>query len=814
MLRQYLTRAARGGAGFAAVCLAVPLTAAAQEAVLDEITVTAQKREERAIEVPVTVDVFTARDIEETGALNLEDMQDFIPGFEVGSNPTQASITVRGVSSTNISTGGDPSVATFYDEIYVPRAATTAAFTDLQRIEVLKGPQGTLYGRNAAAGVVNLVPNRPGADNEGFVKSRFGNYHLYRFEAMGNVAITDNFYVRANVLFNQRDGYLRNLSAGERDGGEQENFAARLSALWELSDRTDLQVSFDQDSVDNAPRAAVGLSQWAPCPLEPGCGIIANDVIDGEESRDMWAANAKLNHEINDDWSMKFITGYRQFDTVNKQDEDGTAETTRYLDTDNIEDSDISYSELQFNFANDRVNLVFGANYSKEDVHQEIPVNTNVDSVMRLVTLDFAQQTGLPLDHLWNPVDMSNLLLAFGENVSPTEVALTGDLTYDLLYATLVAMDPDNAAIPLFGPSFAGRRWSEYYYNNGDFTNWGLYGDVDVQLTDRLNVIVGLRYSNDKKTFSWRNPPNTLDAVRPGVLDLAFPPDEDYPEARDGVLVASHDWNKVTGRAVARYQFSDSASAFVSYSTGYKSGGYDSLEVRTSEFPLRPEESENIELGIKGDFLDNRLRLQLAVFSMDIEGRQRTIDQLPPGGTNPLPLINLGDESFDGVEAVVNWLPTDSLRFAFLTTWRDVEATWEPYYDANGELRNDVSKNTTDTDYTITAGWAPEIGRGNLEVRVDYIFNENTRFLGEDTVFDPVDFPGLLDEGFFEDRRDLRARIAWTSEDDRFTVALWGHNLLDQERLGGVRDISVLFGTPFTSMELPMTWGIELGTRF
>ena len=179
MKRYLLTRAA--GAGLVAVCVTVlPTLSLAQDSLLDEITVTAQKREESALDVPMTVDVFSATDMEKTGALNLEEIQDFIPGLEVGSNPTQASITIRGVSSANISAGGDPSVATFYDEVYVPRAATTASFTDLQRIEVLKGPQSTLYGRNAAAGVVNMVPNRPGAENEAFVKMRFGNYDLAR----------------------------------------------------------------------------------------------------------------------------------------------------------------------------------------------------------------------------------------------------------------------------------------------------------------------------------------------------------------------------------------------------------------------------------------------------------------------------------------------------------------------------------------------------------------------------------------------------------------------------------------------------------
>ena len=821
------TRAAKAGAGIPAVCLgivaALPATSSAQDASLEEITVTAQKREQSELEVPMTLDVFSAKDIEETGALNLIEMQDFIPGFEVGSNPTQAGISIRGVSSVNISTGGDASVATFYDEIYVPRAATTASFTDLQRVEVLKGPQGTLYGRNAAAGVVSMVPNRPGPDNDGFIKHRIGNYGLYRMELMGNVAVSDDLFLRANVLSNRRDGYLTNLVGGGTDTGKQRNFAARISGLWEISDRTDLQVSYDYDAVDNAPRGAVGLSPWAACPTEPRCGLILNDVVQGEETRDMWAANLKLSHAINDQWSVKFISGHRAFETINKQDEDGTAEVDRYLDTDNIEDSDISYSELQFSFENERINMVFGGNFSKEDVYQEIPVNTNADSVMRLVTSQIVADLespggpleqqfgpgatieavlGFPIDHLWNPLDMAGFMALQGVSVTPQEVILTGDLLYD-------TVAPSIPGEFFFGPSYAGTPWSEIYFNTGDFSNWGIYGDVDVQVSDRWNVLFGLRYSNDEKTFSWRNPANTFTAVRPGTPDVIFVPNPLYPEARTGTLTASDDWSKVSGRAVARYQVTDSSQLFASYSTGYIAGGYDSLNLFTSDNPLRPQDSENIEVGFKGDFANDRLRLQLALFSMDIEGRQRTVDSRPPGVPNPIPTINVGDETHEGVEFVANWLPTDSLRFGFMTTWRDRESTWDEFYNSIGELVTDTTKGTTDTDYTVTLGWMPEISRGSLDVRIDYIFNENTSALDETSIIDASQYPG-----FYEDREDLNARIAWTSDNDEWTAALWGKNLLDQKLLGGINDISILFGTPFTSVSAPMTFGVEVGYSF
>ena len=796
----FSTRAA--GAGITAVCVAVasaiPASASAQETMLEEITVTAQKREQSELEVPMTLDVFTGKDITDTGALNLQDIQDFIPGFEVGTNPTQASITIRGVSAPNISTGGDPSVATFYDEVYVPRAATTASFTDLQRVEVLKGPQGTLYGRNAAAGVVSMVPTRPQPEKDAFIKTRFGNYNLFRVEGMANIPLTDKLYTRLNILSNQRDGYITNLVPGERDPGKQDNIAVRASVLWEKSDRTDLQVSLDVDTVDNAPRPAVGLSQWSACPDDPRCDVIFNDVVDGKESRDMWSANVKLNHDINDNWAVKFITGYRSFDTINKQDEDGTMEFDRYLDTDNIENSDILYTELQFAFSNDRWNAVFGVNYSDETTHQEIPVNTNADSVMRVVTAGIAADFGAPFDHLWNPAEMAgllNFLYSIGQFpflVSPGDVEATGDLFYEAIAPAIPA--------PFFGPSYAGTPWSEYYFNDGKFKNLGIYGDVDYQLTDRWNILVGLRYSADDKTFSWRNPPNTFTAIRAGTPDLVFVPIEGFEEARTGTLVANHDWDNVSGRAVARFQLTDSSQLFASYSTGYIAGGYDSLDVSTSLIPIRPEESENFELGLKGNFFGDRLRLQLSYFDMTVEGRKRTVDTLPPGQPNPIPRVISGDFEVSGIELVADWYITDSFRAALSTTARDADEVWDPFYNSSGELVTEVNSSSTDTDYTVTLGWMPELSFGALDMRVDYIYNEVT--------------PNPLFPGFYEDREELNARVGWSSADDKWTAALWGKNLLDQKLLGGIRDISILLGTPFTSRDIGITYGVEVGYRF
>ena len=197
---------------------ALPLVSTAvygQDMVLEEIIITAQKREQNAMTVPITVDTFSSRDIEVTGAQDIKGVEAYIPGFEAGDGVTQVGLTIRGVSSSNISSGGDPSVATFYDEVYLPQAASTVTFADMARIEILKGPQGTLFGRNAAPGVVNMVPKQPGADLEGFVSARLGNYDLTRFEGMINAPLTDDLFMRANIYTNERDGYIQNVDRSD-----------------------------------------------------------------------------------------------------------------------------------------------------------------------------------------------------------------------------------------------------------------------------------------------------------------------------------------------------------------------------------------------------------------------------------------------------------------------------------------------------------------------------------------------------------------------------------------------------------------------
>ena len=789
----------------AALALSANIHAQSDSSLLEEILVTAQKRQQQAIDVPIAISTFSQRDIINTGALNLQDIGAYIVGFDAGGESfTQQGYQIRGISSPNISTGGDPSVATFYDDTYLPRAATTVAFADIERVEVLRGPQGTLFGRNAAAGVVNMIPNAPSGTFEGFARLRAGNYNLMRLEGMVNIPVSDTFSLRANALVNQRDGISENVEAAEFDAAEKGNWAGRLAMRWVPSETTTLQLAVDVDRFDQAPSMALGVSPYS-LNTNPFSGRYANDVINGEETRDMWGVTGKWFQDLNAQWTMTAIANYRDFDTSNRQDEDGTADATRYFDTNNVEDSDIAYGEWRFNYNTDRINAVMGATYSHENTYQQTEANALADSIARLVTQDFNAGFGFNMDHIWKPDDYAIALSAVGIPVTSGEISESGDFWYEFISGAL-------GEPMLFGPSFAGEVWSESIINEGEFENYGFYADVEYALNDRLSLTAGLRYSEDTKEFSWLIPPTTFADLRPGVSNQIFTDASgEYAGAATRPTIAKDSWSKTTGRLVATFRLSEQLIAYGSASTGYKAGGFDSLAIKTSEEPLQPENSEQYELGLKGDLFNQKLQIQLALFDLSVDGRQRSVETRPPGQDNAIPTVINVDSSVQGVELNLSWSITEYLLFTALTTYREEENKSGEFYDAKGELTRFDSSADTAGNYTLTLNWRPKLAAGNLLVRGEYIYAENTRD-ADDANYNP-DFESI--SGYTDDSRLVNGRIAWSHPKYRWELALWGRNLTDEDRLSGISQTTVaVFGTPIVRILDPRTWGIEAIYRF
>ncbi|WP_448211329.1 TonB-dependent receptor [Colwellia sp. MEBiC06753] len=838
-----------------------PLWLSAQEAGSEEknaievIEVTAQKRVQNILKVPVTVGSVSADMIEESSSILLSDVDKFIPGFEFSDgNMTQAGITMRGISSPNISVGGDPSSAAFYDDVYMPRAAQNVIFSDMARVEVLKGPQGTLFGRNAAMGVVNMVPNSPIADFEGFVKANLGTDNLRRYEGMINLPITDNFYMRANILSNSQDGIVKNIAEpdwneGNKiwDLGERSHDAARVSFLWDISAATKFQVAYDWDDLEQGPPMAIGFSEFAyNNGKKPFASKAQNDVRNGVEKRDMYGVTAKLNHDFNDHWSMKYVVSYRDWETVNREDEDGTSDITRYFDTSNNEDSDIFYTELQVNYISDKINAVAGFSYSKEDVSQTTELNLTADTAARLITGElnnfikggvaeqiaamiggntdahaqaafgpgvtfagavdtFYAVNGFPMDHMWNADEWAGALNALGfagdimaaigmpgVPLTADIVNATGDVTYDVVAAQLGIAE-------VMGPSYSGQWWQESVNNTGDFKNWGVFADVDYKIDDKWNIIGGLRYSKDEKDFTWNIPQNTFAQVRPGVSNLLF---------KNVDLAASDSWSKVTGRLVASYQITDDHMLFGSYSTGYKSGGFDSLTPSTKAF--EPEDTTNYEFGYKG-VLWQQVIANVSAYYLELDNLQRSVDSKTPGSPQAVPTIINEDREITGVEFDIQWLASDSLTLGVVSEIRSTDNNSPEFYNGEGEL---VAAQTTTSDadlnYTLTLDWAPDFDFGVVNFHMDYVFLENTR--DKD--------PGLEDykkevKAYFKDTSLLNARLSWANHDDNIEIGLWGKNLFDEryvESIGGLT--ADVLGTPIGRINRGLEAGVDIKYSF
>lgn len=815
-----LSRIARGhshaGALFLATVISVPISSVmAQEAKtkgyslqLEEVVVTAQKREEDTMSVPITVSSFSAQDMVNTGAVDIGDIDDFMPGVEINtSQSTQASIQIRGIESPIISSGGDPSVATFYDNAYMPRAATSIPFTDIARIEVLKGPQGTLFGRNATAGVVNIVPNKPTEESEGFVKTRVGNYSLWDVEGMVNEPVTEDIAVRANVFSHQRDGIIENVSIGD-DLRDEGFYALRMAVLYDLSPDTSLQLAGDYEDRNESPNYSIGVSEYAYS-TDPYNSKAANDVINREETRDMYGISLQGDHSFNEELSMFGIVSYRNWDTTNLQDEDGTEDPRRYLDTNNKEDSDIWYSELRFNFVNDKFNVVTGANYSVEDVYQRTDIGVLADSYMQFLS------PPLIADFLNIPTDLNT----HAWDIFPNE-PLDFWLAASLLAGAEVGVPEGIAVLP---PSFAGQYFTETMDNTGDFKNFGIFGDVTYNLTNTVRVSAGLRYSYDEKTYSWQTFPEQVNWPY-APLRVAYDPAQTGADPADyyDKFEDSNDWSKATGRLVFDWEFVDNVMTYLSYATGYKSGGYDGQVFSAYvDGPFDPEEMTSIEWGLKGDFFEDRLRVETAVFYQNLDGQQYSTDtkNCTAGSTTEqcnledptaAPTVVSRDVETEGAEIVVQWRALDTLLLTGMTTVRDAETTPAPYFNGGGEAVGGTKQHeSTNTDYTLRLDWTPEIPVGYLLVHVDYVFEESE---DPSDTNDPIYTTGPW---YFQDRELLNARIAWTNEAENFEVAIWGRNLQDNEIAGNPGGLTAAnLGTYRTSIEDPLTYGIDLRYSF
>ncbi len=782
------------------------LAAAVVTSSLEEVVVTAQRREQALQDVPIAIQVVGNDLLNDLAAENMGDLNGFVPGLVVDSDsPTQPKYQIRGIQTGDFGVGTDSAVGVYVDGVYSARSgASLLAFNDIERIEVLKGPQGTLFGRNSAAGAVSIITRQPVDEFDANLRLRVGEYGKERVEGMVNVPLAETVALRINGVWNQSDGWVQDAATG-KDLWPEDNWAVRAALKWDITDRTSATLTWDHDSIDQLARPAIGLvaldpdDTSAPFPPDPATYLdplkarIYNDVIGNEESRELDAATLFVDHEFG--WAnLRSTTAWRTFDTVNREDEDGTNRIGLYFDTANIEDNTSFYQELKFSGQGDAIDWVAGASYYNEDAKQASDTHAFTDSIDTL---------------------LSNLGLA-----ATPDGTLFG-FTSDVL---------DSLDIPL---TMRGLPWREVMDNAGTFSATAAFGDVIWHATDRMNLTVGLRYTHDDKEFSWLNGPREapeLDATvaaldQAGFFEavgippetynfdvvFAFPPilvGEQLLQIEGEKLRLQDSWNDISPRLVLDYRLTPDVMVFGSLAKGYKAGGFNSVQ------PLSQFDNEdvwNVEGGVKSLFADLGLIVNASVFYYQYDDKQ-SISLVCAEGEVCRYLVDSSDDEAYGLDVDARWQPTNALTLA--ATLAHIDATYKNYVTPGGVDLSGEPTGEPRWSFSLGASYVWTMGTyGTLDLSGMHAYRGETRCNANSELQGSCQASPNFTVGEATNRTDLR--LAWISVADRFGVAAFVTNVFDDRYVTGVNNLTAnTFGTPFASTSEPRMWGLEFSTNF
>jgi iron complex outermembrane receptor protein len=790
----------------AVLAAAEPGIAGAQEsqaAGIEEVLVTAQRRTQSVQDVPIAMQVVDEKLISDVAAEDLDDLNGFVPGLVVsGASPTQPRYQIRGIQTGDFGVGTDPAVGVYVDGIYAARSgASLLAFNDIERIEVLKGPQGTLFGRNSAAGAISIVTRQPRHELESLLRVRFGEYGKQYYEGMLNAPLGESLALRVNGVYNKSDGWVQDAATGQ-DLMPEENWAGRAALRWDISDKTSATLSWDHDNLDQLARPAIGLvpvqagQTQIPYPadaaayLDPREAPVYNDVVGNEESRELDQATLFVDHSF--DWAeFRSSSSWRQFDTVNREDEDGTNLIGVYFDTANIESNESFYQEFKFSGQTSRIDWVGGVSYYKEKADQVSDTHTFTDGIDTL-----------------------------GNNLG---IWADAGLPFPLYGGT-------SAVLEQFGipATMLGMPWREAMYNRGDFEAYAAFGDVIWHVNDRMNVTFGARYTRDTKEFTWTNGPHEtpeLDLVVEGLQQAGFfdaigIPAEAYRfadiifavDTPANGLTKKDTWEDVSPRLVLDYKVTPDVMLFGSVAKGYKAGGYNSVEVGSQ---FNNEDVWNGEFGVKSVIPGANLMLNASVFYYIYDDKQAIALATDVAGSDiPQYVIDTSDEEAWGVDVEAQWKATD--HFTLYANAEFIDATYKEKV-TRGADPIDLGGQPTGEPYlsaSLGASYEWLLGdAGGLELSGRYAYRGESRCNDDSERQGTCALQSSFEVG--EDTQRLDVRLAWNSLNEKFGLAAYVTNVLDDQYVTGINNITTdTFGTPFASISEPRMWGVEALLRF
>ena len=757
------------------LCFALAMPIHAQEggmsSLMEEVTVTARKREEGLQDTPIAVSAFSGESLEARGIQKVDDIASLTPNMSFdnintnGGGGSSAAVFIRGVGQRDFLPSADPGVGLYVDGVYYARSiGSVLDLIDIERVEVLRGPQGTLFGRNTTGGAVSIHTIKPHEEFDGKVRVRVGIDD--RLDVLGkvNIPISDSVFMSASLASFNQDGFVVNPLNG-LDTGDDETTAFRGAVRWLVNEDVEINISGDYSRDRENGQARVSsldpnraVNFIAPnSPMSTGNAGFTNNVFFG--------ANSPIN-PANGGPGISNPGGDPNFVRT--------------------------FSTCDATFANPAGTNAACANANTVGLGQNTGTNptfSDVDTYGMSGTIDWSVTDSIDVKSItaWREVDSS---FAHDGDSSPFLLSYVRDEIYE--------QRQFSQEIQILGTAFDDRlQWivgGFYFTEDGINYNPVDFPAVDIEsgggfdhesvagfaqgtfdVTDRLHITAGIRYTKDTKDFIVE--PGTIGVIgavnMQSVVPALAPPGFTVKLIDDGTTtLKADDWTPMVNIS---FDWNDDLMTYFTYSEGFKSGGVQQRNAGrfgASAPTYDPEFVESFEIGFKYNHPSGSFVLNGAAFYGDYTDIQ--LETLAPGGIAPQ-LANAGEAEIKGFELEARWSPIESWFFEAALGHLDGQITaTEPGivntgFPTVGDRLLQVPK------WTLATSVIKEFGLGDMgtiTARVDYNYRTKVYFAADNDPRSVMQSHGLMN-----------ASVGWDSADDKYSLIFHANNIFDKRRV-------------------------------
>ena len=798
----------------AAASLGISVPASAQndaaDRIFEEVVVTARQREERAQTVPIPITALSAEQLVRRNLMEVRDLEKLSPNTSIdysAVNGNAIQVFIRGIGQTNWAATQDPKIGMYVDGVYFSRPqGALVDFNDVERVEVLRGPQGTLFGRNTTAGLIHIINNRPSTDGfESDITLGAGNDGQSNYGLVVNAPLSENWAARLALSGQQADGVMINSFTG-KDRGNEDSTNARFALRYQ-GDKLDAQLSYTNFEADE--RGPLGSCTWHATD-DPFVALGRGGVL-------------------------SLATIFGTFSSVRENCIGTTRDVS--IDTTNDENIRADVDNVVLNLSYDFGSLTLDSITSKRDIEHFSGTwgwvmgngpGSNMLEILNNYGDTEAMSQEIRLSGVSDSVEWVVGAYWFEEE---TDESLDVPLFRDV-------MAPDPAVWPLFyapdgaggtlgaaalGAQLYGSRSQTYDVTN---ENQAFFAEVTFSLNEKWDLTVGARRTTDDRDFT------RIQTLFNGQPDpFYFCPGMPVVELAPGVVAAGSDrcrqtvsYRKTTPRVIASYQASDDVMFYGSYSLGYSSGGFNQ---DTRMRPYLPETADNYEFGMKSDLLDGRMRFNATVFHNEYKNQQLTVGRLVDGQPTA-DLINAQQATLSGVEIETMARLSDSLTFT--ATMGYIRGDYDEFtvmdnvtvVSGDGSLSSqEVERDLSDTEFGSGPSYSFDLGlmhnmslgdSGELMTSIGATFKDATDYTLNNT-------PSSQQPSYWV----VDGRMTWFMANDKTSVSLWVNNLFDKDYVTTMLDqagdiqiggIDQGLGMAASYWGEPRRYGLELKHRF